>query len=61
MGGPAQGLVRSALGGEAAVRRAFGAVLTDNGHTLADEGGLAALQLGKRQNTSVSAAHDSFG
>ena len=53
--------MRSALGWEAAVRRAFGAVLTDNGHTLADEGGLAALQLGKRQNTSVSAAHDSFG
>ena len=58
---PTLDLVRSALGGEAAVRRVFGAVLTDNGHTLADEGGLAALQLGKRQNTSVSAAHDSFG
>ena len=39
----ALGLVRSALGGEAAVRRVFGAVLTDNGHEFADEGGLAAL------------------
>ena len=53
--------VRSALGGEAAVRRVFGAVLTDNGHEFANEGGLAALQLGKRQNTSNSADHDSFG
>ena len=39
----ALGLVRSALGGEAAVRRVFGAVLTDNGHEFADEGVLAAL------------------
>ena len=39
----ALGLVRSALGGEAAVRRVFGAVLTDNGHEFADEGGLASL------------------
>lgn len=39
----ALGLVRSALGGEAAVRRVFGCVLTDNGHEFADEGGLAAL------------------
>ena len=57
----ALGLVRSALGWEAAVCRVFVAVLTDNGHEFADKGGLAALQLGKRQNTSVSAAHDSFG
>lgn len=39
----ALGPVRSALGGEAAVRRVFGAVLTDNGHEFADEGGLASL------------------
>lgn len=39
----ALGLVRSALGGEAAVRRVFGAVLTDNGHEFADEAGLASL------------------
>ena len=39
----ALGLVRSALGGEAAVRRVFGAVLTDNGHEFSDEGGLASL------------------
>jgi len=58
---PALDLVRSAPGGEAAVRRVFGAVLTDSGHEFADEGGLAALQLGKRQNTSISTADDSFG
>lgn len=39
----ALGLVRSALGSEAAVRRVFGCVLTDNGREFADEGGLASL------------------
>ena len=37
------GLVRDALGGEGAMRRVFGCVLTDNGTEFSDEGALAKM------------------